>query len=105
MFVQDIGVLRQVANRSLIKGLTARDIETGKIASFVERIEQALAQAVRFANAMPKAPRRDRERILELYLRKRRAEARAQARQRSREPEMAMQDVPRQDRVQAAQHE
>ena len=32
MFVQDISVLRQVANRSLIKDLTARDLETRKIA-------------------------------------------------------------------------
>jgi hypothetical protein len=28
IFVRDIGVLRQVANRSLIKDLTARDLET-----------------------------------------------------------------------------
>jgi hypothetical protein len=52
MFVQDISVLRQVANRSLIKDLTARDLETRKIASFVERIEQVVAQAVRFAKTM-----------------------------------------------------
>ncbi len=90
MFVQDISVLRQVANRSLIKDLTARDLETRKIASFVECIEQALGQAVRFAKAVTKAAKRERERIRELYLRKRRAEARAQARKQSREPEMAM---------------
>src|SRR5260221_12749485 len=51
MFVQDTGVLRQVANRSLIKDLMARDLETLKKASYLERIEQALAQAVRFAKA------------------------------------------------------
>jgi conjugative relaxase-like TrwC/TraI family protein len=90
MFVQDISVLRQVANRSVIKDLTARDLETRKIASFVECIEQALGLAVRFAKAVTKAAKRERERIRELYLRKRRAEARAQARKQSREPEMAM---------------
>jgi len=90
MFVQDIGVLRQVANRSLIKDLTARDLETRKIASFVERIEQALVQVVRFAKAMSKAARREQERVRELYLRKRREKARAQSRERSRQPEMVI---------------
>jgi conjugative relaxase-like TrwC/TraI family protein len=90
MFVQDIGVLRQVANRSLIKDLTARDLETRKITGFVERIEQILARAVRFANKMTKAARREQERIRELYVGRRREKARAQSRERSRQPEMAM---------------
>jgi conjugative relaxase-like TrwC/TraI family protein len=90
MFVQDISVLRQVANRSLIKDLTARDLETRKIASFVGRVEQALAQAVRFAKTVTEAAKRERERIRELYLRKRRAQTRARVHQRSHEPGMAM---------------
>jgi conjugative relaxase-like TrwC/TraI family protein len=90
MFVQDIGVLRQVANRSLINDLTARDLERRKIVSFVERIEQALAQAVRFAKTMSKAAKREQERIRELYLRKRRENMRAQSRERRHEPEMAI---------------
>ena len=47
MFVQDTGVVQQVASRSLIKDLTARDLETRKIVGVVERIEEALAQAIR----------------------------------------------------------
>ena len=90
MFVQDISVLRQVANRSLFKDLTARDLETRKIASFVGRVEQALAQAVRFAKTVTEAAKRERERIRELYLRKRRAQTRAQVHQQSHEPRMAM---------------
>jgi hypothetical protein len=39
MFVQDINVLRRVANRSLIKDLTARDLESRKFATVVTRIE------------------------------------------------------------------
>jgi hypothetical protein len=34
MFVQDLGVLRQVANRSLIQDLTARDLQTRKVVTF-----------------------------------------------------------------------
>ena len=90
MFVQDIGVLRQVANRSLIQDLTARDLQTRRIASFVERIEEALAQAVGVAKRMTKVAKREQERICELYLRKRRAKTRAQSRERSSKPEMAM---------------
>src|ERR1700730_1273880 len=44
MFVQDMSVLRQVANRSLIKDVTARDLETRKIVNFVERVEEGLAR-------------------------------------------------------------
>jgi hypothetical protein len=90
MFVQDIDILRQVANRSLINDLTARDLETREIASFVERIEEALAQAVRFAKAMTKAARREQERIREMYVRRGPEKARAQSRERSRAAEVAM---------------
>jgi len=90
MFVQDIGVLRQVANRSLIKDLTARDLETRKIVGVVERIEEGLAQAIRIAKRMTQAAKREQERIRELYLRKRRARVRSQAREQSRQPEMAV---------------
>jgi hypothetical protein len=88
MFVQDIGVLRQVANRSLIKDLTARDLEARKIANFIERIEQALARAVRFAKAATRAARRKQERNRELYVRRRRAKAQAYAREQKCRPEM-----------------
>jgi hypothetical protein len=90
MFVQDTGVLRQVANRSLIKDLTARDLETRKIVGVVERIEEALAQTIRIAKRMTKVAKREQERIRELYLRKRREKVRGESRERSREPEMAL---------------
>ena len=41
MFVQDISVLRQVGNRSLIKDVTARDLEKRKIVNFAKRVEEA----------------------------------------------------------------
>jgi hypothetical protein len=89
MFVQDISVLRQVANRSLIKDVTARDLETRKIVNFVERIEEALARAIRLAKRMTKAAKREQGRIRELYLEKRREKAQAHSRERKREPGMA----------------
>jgi len=89
MFVQDTGVLRQVASRSLIKDVTARDLETRKTVTFVERIEEALAGAVRLAKRMTKAANREQERIRELYLRKRREKAEAHTREQKRGPEMA----------------
>jgi hypothetical protein len=89
MFVKDISVLRQVANRSLIRDLTARDLETRKIVSFVERIEEALARAVRFAKTMTKAAKREQERIRQLYCKGRREKAEAHAREQKRGPEMA----------------
>jgi hypothetical protein len=67
MFVQDISVLRQVANRSLIKDVMARDLETRKIVSFVERIEEVLNRAVRMAKRMTKSAKRERERLREQY--------------------------------------
>jgi hypothetical protein len=45
MLVEDIGVSRQVSNRSLIKELMARDLETRKITSFVERMEALLRRS------------------------------------------------------------
>ncbi len=89
MFVQDISVLRQVANRSLIKDVTARDLETRKIVNFVERIEEALARAIRLAKRMTKAAKREQERIRGLNLKKRREKAEAYAREQKRGPEMA----------------
>jgi hypothetical protein len=62
MFVQDIGVLRQVANRSLIKDVMARDLETRKITSFVERMEALLRRARELAESMAtKAARREQQ--------------------------------------------
>ena len=84
MFVQDISVLRQVANRSLIKDVTARDLETRKIVNFVERVEEALARAIRLAKRMTKAAKREQERIRELSLEKRRENAEAHAREQKR---------------------
>ena len=92
MFVQDIGVLRQVANRSLIKEVMARDLETRKTTSFVERMEALLRRARQFAKSMAtKAARQEQQRLRELAEWKKRPEKiRAQARERSREAEMAM---------------
>jgi hypothetical protein len=89
MFVQDISVLRRVANRSLIKDVTARDLETQKIVNFGERIEEALARAIRLAKRMTKAAKREQGRIHELYRKKRRGKAEAHAREQKRGPEMA----------------
>jgi hypothetical protein len=64
MFVLDIDVLRQVANRSLIKEVMARDLETRKITSFVERMEALLRRAREFAQGMAtKAARREQQRL------------------------------------------
>ncbi len=90
MFVQDINVLRRVANRSLIKDVTARDLEMRKIATVVERIEQVLAQAIRFAKTMTKAVKLEHERVRELYLRKRHENSRAYTHQRSRGAEIVV---------------
>jgi conjugative relaxase-like TrwC/TraI family protein len=66
MFVQDINVLRRVANRSLIKDLSARDLESRKIVTVVEGIEEALSQAARFASRLATAAQRRAERIRQL---------------------------------------
>jgi conjugative relaxase-like TrwC/TraI family protein len=92
MFVQDISVLRQVANRSLIKDVMARDLETRKITSFVERMEAVLTRAMDLAKSMAtKAARREHQRLRELAeWKKRQDKIRAQSREQSRETKMAM---------------
>jgi hypothetical protein len=89
MFVQDINVLRRVANRSLIKEHTARDLETRKIATVVERIEEAFTQAARFAKKLATAVQRRTERIRELQVKKRWQKERSQRRGQSRAAELA----------------
>jgi len=70
MFVHDINVLRRVANRSLIKDLTARELETRKIATIVVRIEEALTQAARLAKKFGNAAHHRAERIREMRIKK-----------------------------------
>ena len=48
MFVQDINLLLHMANRSLIKDLTARDLESQKTATMIERIEEVARHAACF---------------------------------------------------------
>jgi conjugative relaxase-like TrwC/TraI family protein len=90
MFVQDINVLRRVANRSLIKDLTARDLESRKIATIVERIEEAVRQAARVAKKLATAAQRRAERIRELQIKKRPQKARSQWREQNRTTGMAL---------------
>jgi conjugative relaxase-like TrwC/TraI family protein len=89
MFVQDINVLRRVADRSLIKNLSARDLETRKIATVVERIEEALTQASRLAKKFGNAAHRRAERIRKMRIKKQQEKARAQRREQNRAAEMA----------------
>jgi conjugative relaxase-like TrwC/TraI family protein len=89
MFVQDVDVLRRVANRSLVKDLTARDLETRKIPMVVERIEEALRQTARLATKFATAAQRRAERIREMRLKKQRENARSQRREQNRAAEMA----------------
>ena len=84
MFVQDISVLRQVANRSLIKDLTARDLEARKIAKIIERVEESLTQASRLAKRFATAAQRSAERIREIRTKKRREMVRATRREQNR---------------------
>jgi hypothetical protein len=88
MFVQDINVLRRVANRSLIKDLTARDLESRKTATVVERIEEALMQAARLAKRF--GAYRRVARIHEMRIKKRREKARSHCRGENRGAEMAI---------------
>ena len=90
MFVQDISVLRQVANRSLIKDLTARDLETRNIATIVERIQEALTQATRRATKIGTAARRRVERIRELRIKRQHENVRSQWGERTRAAEMTL---------------
>jgi hypothetical protein len=89
MFVGDINVLRRVANRSLIKDLTARDLETRKVATVIERIEEALMQASRLAKKFGNAAHRRAERIREVRIKKRQEKARSQWREQNRAAGMA----------------
>ena len=90
MYVQDINVLRRVANRSLIKDITARDLETRNIEAVLGRVEEAVRQAVALATKVLTAPQRRAERIRELRLKKRRQKAQSQARQENRGAQMAI---------------
>jgi hypothetical protein len=90
MFVQDISVLRQVANRSLIKDLTARDLEARKIAKIIERVEEALTQASRLAKRFGNSAHRRVERIHEMRIKTRREKARSQRREETRGAEVSI---------------
>jgi hypothetical protein len=90
MYVQDINVLRQVANRSLIKDVTARDLETRNIEAVLGRVEEAVRQAVTLAKKLVTAPQRRAERIREQWIKKRREKARSQRREENRAAEMAI---------------
>jgi conjugative relaxase-like TrwC/TraI family protein len=90
MFVQDLNCLRRVANRSLIKDMTARDLETRKIETVLERVEEAVRQTVTVAKKLVTAPKRRAERIRELRIKKRREKARSQSRGENRGAEMAI---------------
>jgi conjugative relaxase-like TrwC/TraI family protein len=89
MFVQDINVLRRVANRSLIKDLTARDLETRTIATLVERVDEALMQAARLAKKFANAAQRRAERIREMRIKKQQEKARSHSCEQKRAAGMA----------------
>jgi len=90
MYVQDVNVLRRVANRSLIKDLTARDLEMRRIATVVERIEEVVRHAARVAEKLTTAAQRRAERSRELRIKRRREKARSQWREENRGAEMAI---------------
>jgi hypothetical protein len=90
MFVQDLNCLRRVANRSLIKDMTARDLETLKIKTVLERVEEAVRKTVTLAKKLVTAPQRRAERIRELRIKKHREKARSQWREENRDAEMAI---------------
>ena len=75
---------------SLTKDRTARNLETQKIVSFVERIEEALAKAAPMTKLVTKIVKQEQERIRESYLRRRREKVQAYGRKRNRGVEMAM---------------
>ena len=84
MFVQSVDVLREVAGRSIIDPMSARDLEgyerLRRMNAFVERLRE---QASRLARRVKSAAEREGERILELMMLKNRR-ARALARQQNR---------------------
>jgi conjugative relaxase-like TrwC/TraI family protein len=88
MYVQDINVLRRVVNRSLIKDITARDLEARKIEAVLGRLEEVMRQAVIHAKKLVTAPLRSAGRIRKLRIKKRREQARSQRRQENRGAEM-----------------
>jgi conjugative relaxase-like TrwC/TraI family protein len=90
MFVQDLNELRRVANRSLIKDLTAHDLESRNAATVVERIEEALMEAARLAKRFGNAAHRRVERIREMRIKKRREKARSQRREETRGAEVSI---------------
>ena len=90
MYVQDVNVWRRVATRSLIKDLTARDLEMRRIATVVERIEEVVRHAARVAEKLTTAAQRRAERSRELRIKRRREKARSQWREENRGAEMAI---------------
>ena len=65
MFVQDINLLLHMANRSLIKDLTARDLESQKTATMIERIEEVARHAACFIKKLETVRQRRAEQISE----------------------------------------
>jgi len=90
MFVQDLNCLRRVANRSLIRDMTARDLETRKIETILERVEEAVRQAVTIAKKLVNAPQKRAERIRELRIKNRREKTRSQRREENRGAKMSI---------------
>jgi hypothetical protein len=82
MFVQSVDVLREVAGRSIIDPMSARDLERyeglRRMNAFVERLRE---QANRFARTAKSAVARERERIRELLMLKK--QSRSMAREQS----------------------
>jgi len=89
MFVQDINVLRRVANRSLTKDLTARDLESRKIATVVERIEETMTQVIRLAKKLVTAAQRRAERSRQVRIKMGQKKARSQLREENRGVQIA----------------
>ena len=90
MFVQDINLLLHMANRSLIKDLTARDLESQKTATMIERIEEVARHAACFIKKLETVRQRRAEQIRELRTRKQREKARSQKREQNRTAGMAL---------------
>jgi hypothetical protein len=90
MFVQDISVMRRMANRSLIKDITARDLEGRTMETVLGRVEEAVRQAVIHARKLVTAPLRSAGRVRELRIKKRREKARCQRREENHGAKMAI---------------
>lgn len=87
--MQDINVLRRVANRSLTKDLTARDLESRKIATVVERIEETMTQVIRLAKKLVTAAQRRAERSRQVRIKMGQKKARSQLREENRGVQIA----------------